>query len=77
MEELLTLKDLLLKGDISGALAVVEELEEISQDDIINNIRSYAVILWVRKDASAAHAQLWGATYNGKVFFSLQATRTR
>jgi hypothetical protein len=45
MEELLTLKQLLLKGDISSALGIVEELEEMSRDDKINNIRSYAVIL--------------------------------
>ncbi|HBE17051.1 MAG TPA: hypothetical protein DEG17_04850 [Cyanobacteria bacterium UBA11149] len=45
MEELFTLKDLLLKGDISGALIVVEELEEMSRDDKINTISSYAVIL--------------------------------
>ena len=48
MEELLTIKNLLLKGDILGALAVVEELEEMSRDDIINNIRSYAVTLLLR-----------------------------
>lgn len=45
MEELLTLKDLLLKGDVSGALALVEELEEMSRDDKISNISSYAKIL--------------------------------
>lgn len=45
MEELLTLKEQLLRGDISGALAIVEELEEMSKDDKINNIRSYAIIL--------------------------------
>ncbi len=45
MEELLTLKDLLLKGDIPGSLAVVEELEEMSRDDKINNIISYSIIL--------------------------------
>lgn len=45
MEELLTLKDLLLKGDIAGSLAVVEELEEISRDDKINNIINYSIIL--------------------------------
>ena len=45
MEELLTLKDLLLKGDLSGALTLVEELEEMSRDDKISNIISYAVIL--------------------------------
>jgi hypothetical protein len=30
MEELLTLKERLLGGDISGALVIVEELEEMS-----------------------------------------------
>ena len=45
MEELLALKDLLLKGDLPGSLAIVEELEEMSKKDIINNIRSLAVIL--------------------------------
>ena len=47
MEELLTLKDLLLKGDIVGSLAVVEELEEMSRDDKINNIISYSIILLI------------------------------
>jgi len=36
MEELFTLKSLLLDGNISGALAIVEELEEMSRDDKIN-----------------------------------------
>ena len=45
MEELLELKSLILKQDYDGALALVDELEEMSKKDIINNIRSYAVIL--------------------------------
>ena len=45
MEELLTLRELLIKGDMSGVLAIVDELEEMSRDDKINNIRSYAVVL--------------------------------
>ncbi len=45
MEELLEVKNLLLKGDISGALLIVEELEEMSKKDIIKTIRSYGVIL--------------------------------
>jgi Domain of unknown function DUF29 len=45
MEELFTLKELLLKGDIQGSLALVEELEEMSKDDKINNISSYGIIL--------------------------------
>ena len=45
MEELLELKKLLLKGDIKGSLAIVEELEEMSKQDFIDKIRSYAIIL--------------------------------
>jgi hypothetical protein len=45
MEELFTLKDLLLKGDIPAALALVEELEEMSRDDKISTVSSYAKIL--------------------------------
>lgn len=47
MEELLELKQLLLKGDIQGSLSLVEELEEMSKNDIINNIISYTVILLI------------------------------
>lgn len=45
MEEILTLKSLLLQGNITEALAIVEELEEMSREDKINNIRSYAKVL--------------------------------
>jgi hypothetical protein len=45
MEELLELKKRLINGDTKGALIIVEELEEISKNDLINNIISYAVIL--------------------------------
>ncbi len=45
MEEIITLKELLLKGDISGAIAIAEEIEEMSKKEIINHIRSFAVIL--------------------------------
>ncbi len=45
MEELLMLKDLLLKGDVPAALAIIEELEEMSRDDKISTISSYAIIL--------------------------------
>ena len=47
MEEILTLKDLLLKGDIPGSLAIVEELEEMGRKDIIKTIRSYAIVLLI------------------------------
>ncbi|MDJ0534232.1 MAG: DUF29 family protein [Xenococcaceae cyanobacterium MO_207.B15] len=45
MEELLELKQLLLKGDIKGSLALVEDLEEMGRKAIVDKIRSYAIIL--------------------------------
>ncbi|WP_035990478.1 DUF29 family protein [Leptolyngbya sp. KIOST-1] len=45
MEELLELKGRLLQGDIPGALVIIEDLEEMSRDDKVSNIRSYAKIL--------------------------------
>jgi hypothetical protein len=45
MEELLELRSLLIGGNISDALLLVEEMTEMSKDDKINKISSYAKIL--------------------------------
>lgn len=45
MEELLELKGFLLSGNISDALLLVEEMTEMSKDDKINKIYSFAKIL--------------------------------
>jgi hypothetical protein len=47
MEEILTLKELLLQGNIPDAIALVEEMEEMSKDDKINNIINYGIILLI------------------------------
>ncbi len=70
MEELCTLKELLLKGDIKGSLALVEELEEMSQDDKINNIRSYAVILLlhlIKQQAEKRTTRSWEVSIRNSV----------
>jgi Domain of unknown function DUF29 len=70
MEELFTLKDLLLKGDISGALVIVEELEEMSKKDIINNIRSYAIILLlhlIKQQAENRTTRSWDISIRNSV----------
>lgn len=62
MEEILTLKSLILKGDMEGALTIVEELEEMSCDDKINAIESYAVILLlhlVKQQAEKRTTRSW------------------
>jgi len=47
MEELLTLKELLVCGDLPAALVLVEEMTEMSKDDKINKIFSYSIILLI------------------------------
>lgn len=70
MEELLELKDLLLKGDISGAIAIVGDLEEMSKNDIINSIRSYAVILLlhlIKQQAENRTTRSWEVSIRNSV----------
>jgi hypothetical protein len=47
MEELLTLKEMLICGDLPAAMVLVEEMTEMSKDDKINKIFSYSIILLV------------------------------
>ncbi|MHC5595632.1 MAG: DUF29 family protein [Nostoc sp.] len=70
MEELLTLKDLLVKGDVQGALIVVEELTEMSRNDIIKTIRSYAVILLlhlIKQQAENRTTRSWEVSIRNSV----------
>lgn len=70
MEELLELKDLLLKGDVPGALVIVEELEEMSKQDIIDNIRSDAVILLlhlIKQQAENRTTRSWNVSIRNSV----------
>ena len=54
MEELLTLKELLHQGNITEALLIVEELEEMSKSDKLNKIFSYGIILLLHLIKQAA-----------------------
>ncbi|MCG6133644.1 MAG: DUF29 domain-containing protein [Nostoc sp. LLA-1] len=70
MEELLTLKDLLVKGDVQGALVIVEELTEMSRNDIIKTIRSYAVILLlhlIKQKAEKRSTRSWDVPIRNSV----------
>lgn len=70
MEELFALKDLLLKGDIAGALVLVEELEEMSRDDKISTISSYARILLlhlIKQQAENRTTRSWDVSIRNSV----------
>ncbi len=43
----MTLKQLLQQGNIPAAITLVEEMEEMSKDDKINNIISYGIVLLI------------------------------
>jgi len=49
VEEILEVKELIQKHDYKGALKLVEELEYMSNKDIINNIQSHAIILLLQQ----------------------------
>jgi len=70
MEELFTLKELLLQGDVKGALAIVEELEEMSRDDKISAISSYAVILLlhlIKQHAEKRSTRSWEVSIRNSI----------
>ncbi len=47
MEELLQLREFVMAGNLESALALIDELEEMSKDDKINKIYSYCLVLLV------------------------------
>lgn len=70
MEELLELKALLLKGDIKGSLAIVEDLEDMSKNGTISTIRSYAVILLlhlIKQQAEKRTTRSWDVSIRNSV----------
>jgi hypothetical protein len=71
MEELLMLKELLLQGDIPAALVIVDELEEMSRKDIINNIRSYTKILLlhlIKQQAEKRTTRSWDRSIRNSIW---------
>ncbi|OCR00114.1 hypothetical protein BCD67_20765 [Oscillatoriales cyanobacterium USR001] len=71
MEELLMLKDLLLQGNIPAALTIVDELEEMSRKDIINNIRSHAKILLlhlIKQQAENRNTRSWDRSIRNSIW---------
>jgi hypothetical protein len=70
MEEILELRQLLLQGDLQGALVVAEELVEMSKKDIINNIYSFAVILLlhlIKQSAEKRTTRSWDLSIRNSI----------
>ena len=70
MEELLELKQLLLAGDTDGALVLLEEMTEMSKDDKLNRIFSFAKILLlhlIKQQAEQRSTRSWDLSIKNAV----------
>ncbi|HBW57800.1 MAG TPA: hypothetical protein DEF27_08350 [Oscillatoriales bacterium UBA8482] len=79
MEELLTLKELLHQGNITEALLIVEELEEMSKSDKLNKIFSYGIILLlhlIKQSAENRTTRSWNLSIRNSVK-QIQRTNAR
>ncbi|MEB3308999.1 MAG: DUF29 family protein [Snowella sp.] len=79
MEELLELKMLLTEGNISDALLLVEEMTEMSKDDKLNKISSYAKILLlhlIKQHAEKHSTRSWDLFIENSVY-EIQKTNNK
>jgi len=79
MEELIELRSLIQRGDTQSALLLIDELEEMSKDDKINKIQSYAVILLlhlIKQSAEQRSTSSWDVSIRNSIF-SIQRTNKR
>ena len=70
MEELLELKTLLIGGNISEALILVEEMTEMSKDDKLNRIFSFGIILLlhlIKQQAEKRTTRSWDVSIRNSV----------
>jgi hypothetical protein len=79
MEELIELRSLVQRGDLESALSLIDELEEMSKDDKINKIYSYAIILLlhlIKQSAENRSTSSWEVSIRNSVI-SIQRTNKR
>ena len=70
MEELIALRELLQKGNVSNALLMIDEMEEMSKKDILNKIRSYGIILllhFIKQKAENRTTRSWDVSIRNSV----------
>jgi hypothetical protein len=79
MEELLELKGFLLSGNIHEALLLVEEMTEMSKDDKLNKISSFAKILLmhlIKRQVEGRTTRSWDVSIENAVY-EIQKTNRR
>jgi hypothetical protein len=70
MEELLELKNLLVAGNISDALILVEEMTEMSKDDKLNRIFGFSIIVLlhlIKQQAEKRSKRSWEISISNSV----------
>jgi len=70
VEELIALRELLQKGNVSSALLMIDEMEEMSKKDILNKIRSYGIILLlhlIKQKAENRTTRSWDVSIRNSV----------
>jgi len=79
MEELLELKEFLVDGNVAEALRLVEEMTEMSKDDKLNRISSFAKILLlhlIKRAAEGRTTKSWDASIDNAIY-EIQKTNRR
>ena len=79
MEELMELRSLVQQGDLRSALTLIDELEEMSKDDKINKIYSYAITLLlhlIKQSAEKRSTSSWEVSIRNAVI-SVQRSNKR
>jgi Domain of unknown function DUF29 len=79
MEELFELREFLISGKIPEALMLVEEMTEMSKDDKLNRISSFAKLLLVhliKRAAEGRTTKSWDASIENAVY-EIQKTNRR
>jgi Mg/Co/Ni transporter MgtE len=74
MNELQELREKIEQQDYQGALLIVNELEEMSVDDKLNKIYSYAVILLVhiiKQEAENRTTSSWNRSIYNSIKYKL------
>ncbi|MGK7932632.1 MAG: DUF29 family protein [Microcystaceae cyanobacterium] len=80
MEELLNLKELLVNGEVDEALLLVEEMTEMSRDDKLNKISSYAKVLLlhlIKQAAEKRTTRSWQVSIDNAVYEIKKTNRRR
>ena len=79
MEELLELKEFVIAGNLDAALAIIDELEEMSKEDKINKLYSYCIVLLVhviKQQAEKRTTHSWDVSIRNAVS-AIQRTNKR